>query len=78
MRAHTAFDRLWKGGGDRSAAYAWLAGALGISKNECHIGMFDVDMCKRVVRVCDGIGRFERKSKKCQDVRNTFLQLEHG
>lgn len=64
MLAHAAFDRLWKNGGDRSAAYAWLAKTLGISKSECHIGMFDVEMCRRVVKVCNGAGRFERKSKK--------------
>lgn len=53
MEAHTAFDRLWKAGSmTRSAAYAWLAGALGIEKSDCHIGMFDVEQCLRVALVC--------------------------
>lgn len=61
MLAHAAFDRLWKNGGDRSAAYAWLAEVLGIGRNECHIGMFDVEMCKKVEQACWGVKRFERK-----------------
>jgi hypothetical protein len=56
MRAHHAFDRLWKNNGPmrRRQAYAWLASQLGIPGHECHIGMFDVDMCKKVVEVCNG------------------------
>lgn len=50
--AHAAFDPLWQGKAMRRAdAYAWLAGELGISAQECHIGMFDVEMCKRVREV---------------------------
>lgn len=36
----------------RSSAYAWLAGALGISEANCHIGMMDVDGCNAVVAAC--------------------------
>lgn len=53
--AHAAFDPLWTAGakkGKRSAAYAWLADALGIDGKECHIGMFDVADCRRVVAAC--------------------------
>lgn len=59
--AHAAFDRLWKskmskeGCGKkraRGAGYAWLAEQLGIPRAECHIGMFDVDQCERVVTLC--------------------------
>jgi hypothetical protein len=50
MAAHAAFDPLWKSGGmSRQSAYAWLAGALGISADNCHIGMFDLDGCRAVV-----------------------------
>lgn len=50
-QAHAAFDRLWKGGQmPRNDAYAWLANALGISRADCHIGMFDDEMCERVVQ----------------------------
>lgn len=59
--AHAAFDPLWKkkqaqtGGGKgraRNAGYDWLADQLGIPREDCHIGMMDVDLCKRVVEVC--------------------------
>lgn len=52
-KAHEAFDPLWKHGGmKRSQAYEWLAGTLGIKKEHCHIGMFDVNYCKKTVEVC--------------------------
>jgi hypothetical protein len=53
MAAHAVFDPLWKNGCfSRSAAYAWLSDALGISPDECHIGMFDEEQCRKVVDVC--------------------------
>lgn len=53
MEAHSAFDKKWKYGTmSRSDAYAWLATQLNIKGEDCHIGMFDVDMCNRVVDVC--------------------------
>lgn len=66
-RAHAVFDPLWKAraekrkreegdkyydGRSRGVGYKWLAGQLGIEVKECHIGMFDVETCKRVVEVC--------------------------
>lgn len=55
-RAKAAFNPKWRSGQmSRSAAYAWLAEALGIERvGECHIGWFDVAMCDRVVTVCSG------------------------
>lgn len=61
IAAHAAFDRLWKAklrreGGRkklaRGAGYKWLAAQLGIEREECHIGMMDVALCRRVVEVC--------------------------
>ena len=50
--AHAAFDPLWREGAmSRSSAYAWLARQLGISAPKCHIGMFDVQTCQRVVDI---------------------------
>ena len=52
--AHAAFDPTWRGGRrSRSAAYAWLASKLGLPGSKCHIGMFDVETCQRVVAVCE-------------------------
>jgi hypothetical protein len=49
--AKDEFNKLWQRGAmTRSAAYAWLAGALGIANvNECHIGWFDVAQCEAVI-----------------------------
>lgn len=61
QEAHTAFDPLWKGRvardrcskkQARNSAYRWLAKQLGISKDDCHIGQFDVETCRRVVEIC--------------------------
>ena len=52
MQAHAVFDPLWKSGKySRSGAYQMLAHKLGLKKADCHIGMFDVDQCKRVIEV---------------------------
>jgi hypothetical protein len=55
-RAHEVFDPLWrvdhskkKKAAARSRAYEALAHILGISAAQCHIGEFDVDLCKRTV-----------------------------
>jgi hypothetical protein len=59
--AHDAFDRLWQAKIQREgcsrktarrAGYRWLAEQLGIPGKECHIGMFDVATCRRVVEIC--------------------------
>lgn len=38
----------------RSIAYQRLSQDLGIDPEDCHIGMFDVAMCKRVIEVVTG------------------------
>ena len=52
--AHNAFDSLWKRGpfkGRRNAAYEWLAKEMCLPVSKTHIGMFDVEDCKRVIQV---------------------------
>lgn len=52
--AHAAFDPLWKGTHwTRSKAYHWLSQKLQIKVRDCHIAMFDVETCKRVVALSD-------------------------
>lgn len=57
--AHNTFDLLWKGAtntGRRAArrdAYRWLRDKLGLSKDECHIGLFNVETCKKVITICE-------------------------
>ena len=56
-RAHAAFDPLWKSRQmNRRDAYYWLSRQLGISFANCHIGMFDVEQCKAVVRAVETRG----------------------
>ena len=51
--AHRQFDPIWKSGlMSRREAYKWLADMLNISLDECHIGMFDVKMCQKVIHLC--------------------------
>ena len=61
--AHFFFDKLWnkkisqgtKKGKARGNAYVWLSKELGISLGDTHIGLFDVDICKKVVGICEPI-----------------------
>lgn len=54
-KAHAAFDPLWKSGRmTRGAAYTALAKSMGIYKEQCHIGMFNVEQCEYVVAWCEG------------------------
>ena len=52
QEAHQYFDTLWKNQGTmkRKEAYSWLARKLGISVTSCHIGEFDVETCKKVIK----------------------------
>lgn len=57
MAAHQAFDPIWQSGHmKRRHAYRWLADELGISRlhwqEYCHIGMFDILTCERVIKLC--------------------------
>lgn len=66
IKAHDAFDPLWqakltkrrkerghyKKAWARNSGYRWLAEQLGITREECHIGMFDIETCKKVVEIC--------------------------
>lgn len=53
MAAHAAFDPIWKTCIMKcGSAYAWLSDKLGINKENCHIGMFNVELCERVVEAC--------------------------
>ena len=57
-RAHEHFDRLWKEKKHtkwhRGKAYRWLSRQLDIPFEYTHIGMYDKDMCERVIELADG------------------------
>ena len=58
VRTHKCFDSLWQGNFyimTRTQAYEWLAESLNINIKDCHIGLFDTEMCKKVIelsRIC--------------------------
>lgn len=52
--AHAASDPLWQSGAfyrRRNAAYSWLSEKMALSKEETHIGMFDVEACKKLINI---------------------------
>ena len=59
-QVHELFDRLWLLKAQmtgcskkkaRTTGYAWLAKRMGIKKDKCHIGMFDLEKCKLAIEV---------------------------
>lgn len=61
--AHFWFDNLWKSGKmNRSMAYKWLSEQMHKPPSETHIGMFEVEDCKRVVSIVKGL---RIKAHKC-------------
>jgi hypothetical protein len=74
--AHAAFDPLWKRKLEqrraeqgqypkaraRGSGYKWLAEQLGIPPEDCHVGMFDVETCRRVVELCSPYSSRLRRS----------------
>lgn len=52
MKAHAEFDPLWQDGSmTRTQAYELLAKEMQLNPDDCHIGMFDVDDCKKVIEI---------------------------
>lgn len=63
QEAHKAFDPIWKNRRmTRSKAYKWLSRELGMEPKHTHIGMFDVDQCKAVIRASKNF--FKRQALK--------------
>lgn len=63
--AHLYFDQIAKtslinkiwpeylsGVNNRNKAYKWLSKQLNIPEEICHIGMFDIEQCNAVVKLC--------------------------
>ncbi len=59
LAAHAAFDKIWNGRNkiSRHRAYTKLAYILKIPVGDCHIRMFDIEMCKRVIEICESWGK---------------------
>ena len=53
---HNNFDVIWKHKiMDRNDAYQWLSIELDLEEDYTHIGMFQIDTCKKVVRLCKSL-----------------------
>ncbi len=67
IRAHAAFDKLWKTRRKphkaRGQAYRWLRGKLNLDRHECHIGGFDKAGCARVIEVCEELAAKYRENR---------------
>ena len=51
-RVHNRFDPKWQDGKmSRNAAYNWLSQKLKIPKSECHMAMFDANMCRKALEI---------------------------
>lgn len=53
IQTHLLFDKLWKPDGPmkRREAYEWFQGVMQMTEDECHIGRFDIETCRRAERV---------------------------
>jgi zinc-finger-containing domain/Topoisomerase DNA binding C4 zinc finger len=50
--AHQMFDQIWKGGRmTRKQAYLWLAEQMDLPATKAHIGLFNVEQCRRVIDI---------------------------
>lgn len=55
IKAHDAFDRLWKVERRmaRSVAYRWMQARMGLTDDEAHIGKFNITKCKWLIRLVE-------------------------
>lgn len=79
-RAHKVFDLLWKGGDvnrlmTRREAYKWLRKQLRIDREQCHIGLFDVDSCEATIYYSHD---FLVKAQSGAIVRKSHARHTHG
>lgn len=58
IEAHAVFDLLWQKSAyskkpvmKRKDAYAWMQKAMGLAKDEAHIGNFDVEQCQKLIKL---------------------------
>ena len=60
-QAHEAFDPIWQEGYiTRAAAYEVLSTAFQLPKEQTHIGMFDEELCRKVIRLSNIILKYLR------------------
>lgn len=64
IKAHDAFDVLWKDGlMHRKTAYRLLSENLNIPKQYTHIGYFGIETCKKVIEISNRIHKWQSEEK---------------
>lgn len=77
QEAHYWFDQLHKGYGmTKSEAYEWLADELQIRRANCHIGLFDIKMCNKVISVVKEEIKSPIRTKSFNQHINIYRQLK--
>ena len=52
VKAHNAFDKLWRNGEmTRHEAYEWLQKILSIKKSKAHIALFSKERCNKLIEI---------------------------
>ena len=49
---HKILDSTHPGENGRAKAYRWLSIQMKMDRDYCHVGMFDVDQCRKAVEIC--------------------------
>lgn len=58
IKVHEEFDALRERiFVDRRESYKWMADAMGLTADQAHIGMFNIDQCKRLVELVREVKR---------------------
>lgn len=71
LQAHAVFDQLWKYGAmTRTSAYKWLANQMAMTRNQCHIALFDLEQCKQAIKICT--------DQLQQTARNYLKEITNG
>ena len=52
--AHAFLDRMWRGNRNmtRADVYRWLSEKMGLPVEETHIGLFDLEQCRKAIDFC--------------------------
>lgn len=70
QQVHRVMDPIWRElRWNRQKLYDWLAARMGISAEECHVGMFDMDACERALALLEQLATFASQNRK--DVHGT-------
>jgi len=74
MEAHEMLDLFWTTKKERTETYKWLYEQLGIPREECHVGRFDIDMCRRVIELCEARLMEEEKEEGDDECERKILE----